>query len=739
MKLYIKFLTLFLFSAAALYSYDGMAVKADTVPHWTYNRTDGSHNFAILYNVTVKIDADTALTPGDYIGVFFDSSGTAACAGYGIWVGGTQSINVTAWADDPSTSKKEGFAANETIKWKLFKKKTGQTIDIQVTIFNGPITFSIGATSVLSSILTKKTDVLPPWVIKNTGVSHIIAVPVNVIPSVSGTKLTDGDYIGVFYDSSGTLACGGYARYNANLANAVTAWGDDKLTTAKDGFIDAEVFKWKLWRASDNKQFIARAYYKKGETSDSTFATNGMSILDSLIASVSDTTYNDSVVTITCNFTFGDGDITKSINYRMIGLPCNGTTDGFPISLDNSVFYGRTANTDWVAFWDNGTGDYIAYSEGTKDKFIFTPGKAFWVLSKYSFTINQLKAKPVVPGSDGTYSIPLIKGWNMISNPFNGNIDWNSLIPLNSYITDPLWDYNEQGKYVLPSGFLPYRGYYFYNRKGLDSLKVPKPAAKETKLNITQRFNVNNLKDPITITLKNNGASESQAYITINQAASYDLDDLDQFTPPVNFEDAKVYLYNDELNSLYKNMFIEARPAIGEGQAFDLRVKHNMPGAYSLVFEGLEKYSANELYLINKRSLKFYSLKENPALALSSTSKTEEFILAIGSKAFLGGMQIDIKPFEYALYQNYPNPFNPATVLSWQLMADSKVTLKIYDLLGRELFTLLSENQKAGHHQKEFSIDKFKLASGVYFYRLQAKAIDGSGEFSSIKKMAVIK
>ena len=463
-----------------------------------------------------------------------------------------------------------------------------------------------------------------------------------------------------------------------------------------------------------------------------------MSILDSLVSSSSDTVSVDSVVVITCDFTFGDGDVSKTANYRMIGLPCSGTTAGTPISLDNSIFYGRTPNIDWIAFLDNGSGDYIAYSESNKDKFVFSPGKAFWVLSKYSFKVNQLKAKPVYAAADGTYSIPLSVGWNMISNPFTSNVNWNALVPLNNYITDPLWDFNEQGKYVLPSGFLPYRGYYFYNRKGLDSLKIPKPTGKEPKINVVDGV-TGSLKDPITISLKNNGEAVSQAFITINSAANNNLDDIDQFTPPVGFEDTKVYLYNDELNSSYKNLFIEGRPEIGDGQAFDLRVKHNISGDFTLTFDGLDKYYNNELYLINKRSLKFYNLKDSQVLTLSSNYKSDEFILAMGSKEFFRGMQIDIKPYEYVLNQNYPNPFNPITTLSWQLVSDSRVTLKVFDLLGRELAVLVNENQKSGNHQIEFSLDKYKLSSGVYFYQMKAKALDGGKEFTAIKKMIVIK
>ena len=75
-------------------------------------------------------------------------------------------------------------------------------------------------------------------------------------------------------------------------------------------------------------------------------------------------------------------------------------------------------------------------------------------------------------------------------------------------------------------------------------------------------------------------------------------------------------------------------------------------------------------------------------------------------------------PATYELFQNYPNPFNPTTVISYQLSAVSKTSLKIYDLLGREVTTLANEIQEAGYHQITF--DAHRFASGTYIYRLLA-------------------
>ncbi|MFH1194667.1 MAG: T9SS type A sorting domain-containing protein [bacterium] len=90
-------------------------------------------------------------------------------------------------------------------------------------------------------------------------------------------------------------------------------------------------------------------------------------------------------------------------------------------------------------------------------------------------------------------------------------------------------------------------------------------------------------------------------------------------------------------------------------------------------------------------------------------------------------------PNEFNLEQNYPNPFNPETVISWQLATSRKVQLKIYDLLGREIVTLVDGFQSAGIHHSTFSTLDYGLPSGVYFYKLQA------GEFSAIRKMILLK
>jgi len=85
----------------------------------------------------------------------------------------------------------------------------------------------------------------------------------------------------------------------------------------------------------------------------------------------------------------------------------------------------------------------------------------------------------------------------------------------------------------------------------------------------------------------------------------------------------------------------------------------------------------------------------------------------------------------YNLEQNYPNPFNPSTVISYQLPVTSKVVLKVYDVLGNEVATLVNEEKSSGNYEVEFNASG--LTSGIYFYQLQA------GSFVETKKMVLLK
>jgi Secretion system C-terminal sorting domain len=108
-----------------------------------------------------------------------------------------------------------------------------------------------------------------------------------------------------------------------------------------------------------------------------------------------------------------------------------------------------------------------------------------------------------------------------------------------------------------------------------------------------------------------------------------------------------------------------------------------------------------------------------------------------GTFAYSSVVEADVTgPKEFALDQNYPNPFNPSTKITFRLKEDSKVSLKVFNVLGEEVMTLINSDLATGFHQVDFNAKN--LNSGVYFYRLEANGINGE-KFADVKKMMLTK
>lgn len=120
----------------------------------------------------------------------------------------------------------------------------------------------------------------------------------------------------------------------------------------------------------------------------------------------------------------------------------------------------------------------------------------------------------------------------------------------------------------------------------------------------------------------------------------------------------------------------------------------------------------------------FAALADGTVIGLPAPAGGAAATLANG-----GSSSLDINSFD--LRQNYPNPFNPSTTIAFSIASSERVNLTIYDIAGREVATLVNDNLDAGNHSVTF--DASNLATGVYFYRIQA------GSFKAIKRMMLVK
>ncbi len=147
-------------------------------------------------------------------------------------------------------------------------------------------------------------------------------------------------------------------------------------------------------------------------------------------------------------------------------------------------------------------------------------------------------------------------------------------------------------------------------------------------------------------------------------------------------------------------------------------------GAFLGTGTGLSKEGVIAYVLFNEKTQGNHNASIENVIARNSGNLDLEVSFA-GSNTGVG------VPKTFSLNQNYPNPFNPVTKIEYAVPNDMKVTIKVYDMIGREVSVLVNEIQKAGYYSVEWNGNQ--LSSGVYFYKMQA------GDFNAVKKMLMIK
>ena len=153
----------------------------------------------------------------------------------------------------------------------------------------------------------------------------------------------------------------------------------------------------------------------------------------------------------------------------------------------------------------------------------------------------------------------------------------------------------------------------------------------------------------------------------------------------------------------------------------------NFEYKFGLAYPGVDTVNGGSSYLDNEMAPNINHallLQDGPAISVLNKFGTVDPITGI--------KQVDKNvPASFELSQNYPNPFNPSTVIKYSVPNAHLVTLKVYNLLGQQVATLINKQQNPGNYEVTF--DASKLASGIYFYNLQA------GSFNATKKMILVK
>lgn len=421
--------------------------------------------------------------------------------------------------------------------------------------------------------------------------------------------------------------------------------------------------------------------------------------------------------------------------YRMISAP-NLLDQTLVDSLFTASGFGVYDTTSWRMFhYQNGT--YVEHDS----TFSFELGKAFWVISQFPRTIDFGSGISIQPRP---FTIQLDPGWNQIGLPFAFPVAWQDIMQASKDSASIEGPFEFLGSYNLAETLRPFSGYFVFNNDSTRRVSLKIPPRSSSGGSTTSLLKISGEQNwSIQIIANCQQARDDFNYLGVHKNALEGKDRLDYVEPPPVGEYVSVYFPHQDWGGLASKFTTDFTGDLKEGKIWNLEVESNIASAQiDLTFEGVENLKPSLKVILIDESLNYQQdLREvaHYTIPTGPSGIKKRLKIAIGGEMFITdevGRLASI-PETFELSQNFPNPFNPSTVIRYGLPKSEKVTLRIYDLLGREVITLVDgKKQKPGYHLVHWDgRDKFgrNVASGVYIYRIQA------GTFLQSRKMVLVK
>jgi len=400
----------------------------------------------------------------------------------------------------------------------------------------------------------------------------------------------------------------------------------------------------------------------------------------------------------------------KATDYRMVGLPGESNS---PVNRFLSGDQGK----NWQVYWDNGAA-FVEFNNGPE--FVFSVGRAFWIIQKGPLNITNTTVPSARLNTNQEFEIDLHAGWNLIANPYDKPVAWSKIQGENK-ITEQIWSFN--GAFSPSASFEPYIGYY-YKSKNPDTLKIPYrlyfSTASEVVYQDSTLWRVN-------ITLSSGTLVERATSFGVADEASPQLDKLDFYKPRSVASVPNVVFNRTEWDQKYSFFATDIRPEFKDKESWDFEVQSAQREELKLTFSGIERVPSQfEVYLIDQARSRYVSLREDSLYTFAPAADISKFTVLVGKAEAIKEQLESIPPKELSLGQNYPNPFNPLTAIPISIPVTTEVKIKVYDILGKEVKTLYAGNLTPGRHFFHWDGRDERgntLATGVYFYRLQAGSL----------------
>lgn len=475
----------------------------------------------------------------------------------------------------------------------------------------------------------------------------------------------------------------------------------------------------------------------------------------------------------------GGAVLTGTAGWRLLTMPAtSGTfssmlpglwTQGFTgasTTLGSSnVYTWSTANaTDDAANWTmpDSLGESMAAGQGalvyvfSDDNGPSTPGDA-------GFPKAMLFNGTEPTGTVNLSSLlnPNTNGRALLGNPFQSDIDWDLMTSANLSNVVYVWDHNASAwkswngtAGTLTDGIIPaLNGFFVQTMASSPTLSVPEAAKVSGQRGVLGKVVAQKQQQARVLKLHGvSGSLTGEGWISFQEGGQLGRDAFDGLAlAPMSSS----YLQLSTLTGAGERLQINALPL---GQTKEIWLPLEITGATdhdiaTVTFEGLEHFAGWELSVEDTHTNESYPITEGVTLSLqvqaikakAAAGSSLDFSEASRRKSTPARYQLRLQPGlnvgiddpaglpqQVSLDQNYPNPFNPTTTIAFGVPHTGKVTLEVFDVLGRKVATLLDgENKPAGRYTVTFNAAN--LASGMYLYRLQA------GSTTITRKLTLIK
>ena len=410
-------------------------------------------------------------------------------------------------------------------------------------------------------------------------------------------------------------------------------------------------------------------------------------------------------------------DASSTDGYQLVALP---GASGRPLASTLSGAPG----TAWQAWWDNGSdSDFLVRFDGS-DRFNFSAGRGFWLISTNDWSVDGTLAGATIR-NELTTTIPLHDGWNIIANPVPQDVAWSAVETANEATLQALWQWD--GGFTETATFRSAtngEAFYFLNDQNLEELVIPLPGASATA-EVPHEAEKNEDVSALRLDVIQAGATASRIQVGFRPEAKRELDAYDQFAPPSRFESASLRLVAPGASQSGRLRYLahEWRAPAEDGESFDLVLQSDPGSSVRLRAANLSALDSRKVVLINPETGRSHDLRQTPTVTLQPDQKETRLRLAIGSAAFVENETEKATPDRLTLRPSYPNPFRSQTTLEYALPTSADVRIAIYDVLGRRVRVLAEGDHTAGRHDVTWDGRNNAgqpVASGLYLIRLES-------------------